>query len=84
MLVKPTLYCDIDSTINDHWKRIKRNTSEGICNWSRAFSEEEVMKDKQPFESQRQDAIKQIAALRIVVDPRFQAVVNTFLRQLES
>jgi uncharacterized HAD superfamily protein len=46
MLVKPTLYCDIDSTINDHWKRIKRNTSEGICNWSKAFSEEEVMKDK--------------------------------------
>ena len=46
--------------------------------------QQEVMKESQTFESQRQDAIKQIASLRIVVDLRFQVVVNTFLRQLES
>jgi hypothetical protein len=46
--------------------------------------QQEVMKESQTFESQRQDAIKQIASLRILVDQRFQVVVNTFLRQLES
>ena len=46
MLNKPTLFCDIDSTINDHWRRIKRNTKDGKCDWEKAFSEEEVMLDK--------------------------------------
>ena len=46
MINKPILYCDIDSTINDHWKRIQRNTVDGICDWNKAFSKEEVMKDK--------------------------------------
>lgn len=57
-----------------------------LSNYQNAYTlyQQEVAKDKQTFESQRQDAIKQIAALRIVVDPRFQSVVNTFLRQLES
>jgi len=45
MSKNPILYCDIDSTINDHWKRIQRNTVDGKCNWDKAFSEEEVMKD---------------------------------------
>lgn len=57
-----------------------------LSNYQNAYTlyQQEVAKEKQTFEAQRQDAIKQIAALRIVVDPRFQSVVNTFLRQLES
>lgn len=43
---KLTLYCDIDSTINNHWVRIQRNTHNGRCDWSKAFSEEEIMLDK--------------------------------------
>lgn len=43
---KPILYCDIDSTVNKHWKRIQRNTVDGKCDWSKAFSEAEVMKDE--------------------------------------
>ena len=42
------IYCDIDSTINDHWRRIRRNANPA---WpvghldKNAFSEMEVMKD---------------------------------------
>jgi len=43
---KPTLYCDIDSTINNHYVRIKRHTSNGVCNFSAAHSREELMKDE--------------------------------------
>jgi len=43
---KPILYCDIDSTINKHWKRIQRNTTDGICDYSKAYSEKEIMKDE--------------------------------------
>ena len=57
-----------------------------LSNYQNAYTlyQQEVMKDKQTFESQRQDAIKHFAGLRILVDTRFQSVVNTFLRQLES
>lgn len=44
--------------------------------------QQEVSVERQNFESQRQEAIKQIAALRIQVDQRFQSVVDTFLQQL--
>jgi uncharacterized HAD superfamily protein len=40
------LFCDIDSTINNHWERIKRFTNEGKCDWGKAFSKEEILKDK--------------------------------------
>jgi 5'(3')-deoxyribonucleotidase len=43
---KPILYCDIDSTINKHWKRIQRFSVNGKCNWDKAFSEVEIMKDE--------------------------------------
>jgi len=46
--------------------------------------QQKLQKEKQIFEAQRQDDIKVIAALRIVVDPRFQGVVDTFLKHLES
>lgn len=39
------LFCDIDSTINDHWKRIQKHTYNNKCNWDKAFSREEIMKD---------------------------------------
>lgn len=47
--MKPKLYCDIDSTLNTHRERIKRNT---IGGWPgeaidpKAFTREEVMKDQ--------------------------------------
>jgi hypothetical protein len=43
--MKPQLYCDIDSTINNHWVRIQRNSRDGVI-LPEAFSREEVMKDE--------------------------------------
>ena len=40
------LFCDIDSTLNNHWERIQRCTINGKCDFSKAFSKEEIMKDK--------------------------------------
>lgn len=39
------LFCDIDSTINNHWERIRRFTSNGSFDKLKAFSREEIMKD---------------------------------------
>ena len=44
--------------------------------------QQEVSVERQKFESQRQEDIKSLAALRIQVDLRFQSVVDSFLRQL--
>lgn len=41
-----TLFCDIDNTINNHFERIQRWTKNGKCNWKKAFSYKEIMKDK--------------------------------------
>jgi hypothetical protein len=43
---------------------------------------EEVRNVQAEFEKTRQDKIKEIAGMRIDVDPRFQGVVDTFLKQL--
>lgn len=43
--MRPQLYCDIDSTINNHWVRIQRNTVNGVIQPS-AWTEEEVMQDE--------------------------------------
>ena len=40
------LFCDIDSTVNNHWERIRRFTKNGSCDWDKAFSREETVKDK--------------------------------------
>ena len=40
------LFCDIDSTINNHWERIQKFTDKGVCDWNKAFSKEEILKDK--------------------------------------
>lgn len=57
-----------------------------LSNYQNAYTlyQQELQKEKQTFEAQRQDDIKVIAALRITVDPRFQNVVDSFLKQLES
>jgi hypothetical protein len=39
---------------------------------------------RQVFEKNRQEDIQKTSQLRIVVDSRFQSVVDTFLRQLEN
>jgi hypothetical protein len=46
--------------------------------------QQQNVKRGQDFEEQRQNAIKSIAALKIDVDPRFQPVVDIFLKQLED
>jgi hypothetical protein len=46
--------------------------------------QQEVLREQQEFEAQKQNDIKTIAALRIDVDPRFQSVIDTFLKQLED
>jgi hypothetical protein len=43
--MRPQLYCDIDSTVNNHWVRIQRNSKDGVI-LPEAFSREEVMKDE--------------------------------------
>lgn len=43
---KVKLYCDVDNTINLHWKRIRRFTVNGVCDYSKANSYEEVLKDE--------------------------------------
>lgn len=50
MTPRPILYCDVDSTLNDHWRRIQRNSvrsgpDAGFIQPS-AFTEAEVMKDE--------------------------------------
>tara|TARA_R110000765_G_scaffold423931_1_gene533605 strand:- start:309 stop:812 length:504 start_codon:yes stop_codon:yes gene_type:complete len=43
------LYCDIDSTVNNHWERIKKWAIPSFPGHSihpRAFTREEIMKDK--------------------------------------
>lgn len=41
-------------------------------------------KESQIFEEKRQEDIKKTSALRINVDPRFQPIVDVFLKQLED
>lgn len=38
------LYCDVDSTVNDHWRRIQRHTVNGVAQES-AFTYVESMRD---------------------------------------
>ena len=42
---KDIIYCDIDSTINNHHLRIKKWTKDGVIN-KKAYSYEEIMKDE--------------------------------------
>jgi len=43
-----------------------------------------LLKEKHEFEAERQKAIKEIAALRIEVNPRFQEVIDEFLNKLDK
>ena len=43
-----------------------------------------LLKEKHQFEAERQKSIKEIAALRIDVDPIFQPLIDEFLKKLES
>ena len=49
-----------------------------------AAAQDEVSKIRSEFEKERQKRISEIAAMRIDVDPRFQDVVDTFLKQLDT
>lgn len=48
-----------------------------------AAYQELILKQKQDFEAIRHGKIQEIAALRITIDPRFQDVIDLFLKQLE-
>ena len=57
---KPTLYCDLDSTLNDHYRRISRFTIEGSCDFTAANQMDEVMKDLPlPFAKDSIDTLKE-------------------------
>jgi hypothetical protein len=43
--MKKQLYCDIDSTINNHWVRVHKWSNNGNCDWDKALSRAEIMKD---------------------------------------
>lgn len=43
-----------------------------------------LLKEKHEFEAERQKAIKEIAALRIEVNPRFQEVIDEFMKKLDK
>lgn len=40
------IFCDLDCTLNNSFERIKRNTLDKACNWKKAYSYNELMKDK--------------------------------------
>jgi len=60
------LYCDLDSTLNTHWKRIKKHTINGVCNYDLAFSREEILSDE-PLEGAREALIKLSKDYKIVI-----------------
>ena len=64
---KPTLYCDLDSTLNDHYRRISRFTIEGSCDFAAANQMDEVMKDLPlPFAKKSIDTLKQDYIINIL------------------
>lgn len=60
------LYCDLDSTLNTHWKRIKKHTDNGVCNYDLAFSREEILSDE-PLEGAREALLKLSRDYKIVI-----------------
>jgi len=57
---KPTLYCDLDSTLNDHYRRISRFTIEGSCDFTAANQMKEVMRDLPlPYAKESIDILKE-------------------------
>lgn len=67
---RPQLYCDIDSTVNDHWRRIQRN-SEDCAILPSAFSEAEAVQD-QPLP----DAVRVLKRFAEVYDVHFLSSRN--------
>ncbi len=39
------IFCDLDSTLNDSYRRVRRFSFDGTCDWKKAYSEIELMKD---------------------------------------
>jgi SAM-dependent methyltransferase len=62
----PVLYCDLDSTLNTHWKRIKKHTINGVCNYDLAFSREEILSDE-PLEGAKEALIKLSKDYKVVI-----------------
>jgi hypothetical protein len=71
---------------SDEQSRVNSENSILLNEYQTAYAlyQQEEHKLAQDFEAKRQDAIKSIAALRIAVDPRFQPVIDMFLKQLED
>jgi hypothetical protein len=71
---------------SDEQSRVNAENSILLNEYQTAYAlyQQEDQKLSQDFEEQRQNAVKSIAALKIDVDPRFQPVVDIFLKQLED
>jgi hypothetical protein len=62
------------------------NRNEKLRNeWNKAMDEysDAIKVEKESFEADRQEQIKTTAAMRIQIDPRFQATIDQFLKGLE-
>lgn len=68
-------------------EQAKVNSANGILllEYNKAAKDFEALnlEAKQRFEKTRQEEIQKVAALRIDVDPRFQSVIDKYLKQLE-
>ena len=86
----------VKNLVTDENARISRNNADGQSENNRinevlrneyslavAKHEETILKLKQEFELLRQEEIKATAQLKIEIDPRFQPVIDSFLKQAE-
>lgn len=69
---------DIQSESNATNNKLRQEFDSLIKSW-----EDEQKALSRKFEEQRQNEIKETASLRIKVDPRFQPVIDMFLKKLE-
>lgn len=67
---------DIQADINAKNNILRQEYTKAVDTY-----EDEYKRQSQIFQAEIEESVKQIAALRITVDPRFQPVVDTFLSQ---
>lgn len=70
----------IEQGVTNNWNNITNVTYTAAV---KAY-QDEVAKEREEFEGNRQDLIKETAQLRIAVDARFQDVVALYLKDLEE
>lgn len=80
LMRKPVLFCDVDSTVNDHWNRIRRHSSaDGKTTSKAAYSYVETMKDiPLPL------AVESVTALSSVYSVRFLTARGGYERAYDA